>query len=184
MNPIPTLKALLVTYFNDGITGYQPTPESAPINIPSFATWGSLGVYTDDVPSTLEDGKKPPAAGPDVVIYQSEDSKTHYPNDIHRWKCPVAFDLTLPGDTTPENATLYWEEMVALLMGTLHADEPDEQVRAPLTTRLNILSGDEGTIFVQDVIDWKVKEQFTQLESGGLTRSISATFIVENRTPP
>ena len=184
MSPIAPLKALLVTYFKEGLTDYQPTPESAPATIPSFADWGTLGIWPDDIPSTLEDGKKPAAAGPDVVIFNAEDPKPQYPNDQQRWKCPIAFDLTLPGDTSPEDANLYWLEMEALLMAKLHADEPDDQLRAPLTTRLNMLLGNEGTIFVQDVIDWKVKEQFNQMESGGLTRSISATFIVENRTPP
>lgn len=178
MNPIAALKLLLKSYFETGLTAYAPLETSEPVDVPSFAEWGSLGVYLDDVPSTLEDGQKPAAAGPDLVIYNSTDCKPQYSTHCGRWLCPLDFDLTLPGDTLPANAELYWAELTAALMGKLHPDEPEDQIRAPLTDRLNSLSADFG-VWIQDCIDWKLKEAFSQLESGGLTRSISVTIIAQ-----
>ena len=179
-HPAEPIKRLLQTFLTSGLTAYKPLTTSTPFNVPAFTTLTSIPIYIDEVPMLLETGEPASAAGPDVVIYCKDDPKPQYSMDLARWVIPLAFDLTLPPDTTPDDAQEIWEALWQLLTASLSADEPTDGLRSPLIPRLQFLATSTSIpVWFHDVIEMQSQEIFKQLDSGGLTRGMFLTFIAE-----
>ena len=170
------LKTLLQSYLTTGHPAYDPV-------IPSFTeTITGCRVFLDEAPTIYldDDGAEinVPAAGPDVLIYATGPHQSLPGTDDSVTTVELAIDLTLPPETSPTDAEGHWEGLKKLLRARLIETEPQPHIRHPLADRLTALASyQELDLRIHDILEWQETPAIEELPSGGLQRSLKATYL-------